>query len=163
MLSAHTRTARNFTGDDVCFVQAAAIARLRGENALRLVEARYRRIAANTPGVVYQYHIHPGGALSIPFISESCRTLYGREPAEIQAHPEIMLESIHEEDRAGIRGAIRAAEATLAPLHWQGRLGSVPFHPARQTGEVLADSLGKRARRAVSQTGPRPDLGTDKR
>ena len=149
VLTAYTRTARDFTGDDVYFVQAvanilaAAIARLRGENALRLVEARYRRIAANTPGVVYQYQVHPGGTISIPFISESCRTLYGLEPAEIQAHPEVMLESIHEEDRAALREAMYVAETTLTPLHWQGRhrlpTGEVRWVRLDSRPERLAD------------------------
>ena len=127
VLAAYTRIVREFTEDDVYFVQAvanilaSAIARLRSEDALKVVEARYLRIAANTPGVVYQYQIHPGGSISIPFISESCRTLYGVEPHQIQAHPGMMLDSIHPEDRPGLRAAMDAAETTLTPLHWQGR------------------------------------------
>ena len=127
VLAACAGAAREFSEDDVYFVQAvanilaSAIARIRGEDALRVVEARYHRIAANTPGVVYQYQLHPGGAVSIPFISESCRTFYGMEPHEIQARPGTMLECIHAEDQPGLRAAMHAAETTLVPLHWQGR------------------------------------------
>ena len=127
ILNVYTQAQREFTEDDMYFVQAVAnilatsIERQRGEDALRVVEARYRRIAAHTPGVVYQYLIHPDGTVAIPFISESCRTLYGREPHEVQAHPEVMLNHIHAEDRPGLEDAMRRCEEALLPLHWQGR------------------------------------------
>ena len=127
ILNAYTRTQREFTDDDMYFVQAVAnilatsIDRQRGEDALRVVEARYRRIAAHTPGVVYQYLVHPDGTVAVPFISESCRTLYGLEPHEIQAHPEVMLSHIHGEDRPGLEDAMRRCKHSLVPLHWQGR------------------------------------------
>ena len=127
VLSAYTQKPREFTEDDMYFVQAVAnilatsIDRQRGEDALRVVEARYRRIAAHTPGVVYQYLVQPDGTVAVPFISESCRILYGREPHEVQAQPELMLNHIHGEDRPGLEAAMRRCEQTLTPLHWQGR------------------------------------------
>ena len=127
VLAVYTRERRAFTEDDVFFVQsvanvmAAAITRQRGEEALRAVEARYERIAAYTPGVGYPYLLRTAGTLAIPFISEGCRALYGREPREIQARPELMMESVHPDDRPGLTEAMHRAETTLAPLHWQGR------------------------------------------
>ena len=127
VLSAYSRRRREFAEDDVYFVQAMAnilavsIARQRAVDALHEVEARYRRIAANTPGVVYQYLRRPDGTLTIPFISESCRMLYGRSPAEVQAAPDIMLGSIHPDDRPGLEAKVREAESSLIALHWQGR------------------------------------------
>ena len=127
VLAAYTRERRAFTEDDVFFVQsvanvlAAAITRQQGEEALRAVEARYERIAAHTPGVVYQYLLRTDGTLAIPFISEGCRALYGCEPKEIQARPELMMECVHPDDRPEFAEAIHQAKTTLAPLHWQGR------------------------------------------
>ncbi len=157
VLAIYTRAHREFSGDDVYFVQsmanvlAAAIARQRAEEALRAVETRYQRIAANTPGVVYQFVRQLDGTLSIPFISESCRTLYGREPAEIQAAPWIILDSIHPDDRAGAEEKIRWAGRTLTPLHWQGRhllpSGEVRWvrfdsQPERlEDGSVISDGI----------------------
>ena len=127
VLAAYTTERREFTGDDVSFVQsianvlAAAITRQRAEDALRVVEARYDRIAAHTPGVVYQYLLRGDGTLAIPFISEGCRALYGREPKEIRERPQWMVESIHPADRLGFVEAIHQAEKTLTPLRWRGR------------------------------------------
>ena len=149
VFNAYTRKPRTFTDDDMYFVQAVAnilataIARQRGEDALRGVEARYRRIAAYTPGVVYQYLVRPDGTVVVPFISESCRNLYGREPHEIQAHPEVMLDHIHRDDRPGLEEAIRHCEQTLTPLHWQGRhllpTGEVRWVRLDSRPERLAD------------------------
>ncbi len=127
LLSAASRHRRPFTEDDVFFVQsvanvlAAAIVRRRNEDDLRLVEARYQRIAQNTPGVVYQYLLRPDGTVAVPFISESCRGLYGREPQEIQDQPHLLLDGVHPEDRAGLDAGIQTTKQTLTPLYWQGR------------------------------------------
>ncbi len=127
VLAACTRERREFTDDDVSFVQsianvlAAAITRQRAEDALRAVEARYDRIAAHTPGIVYQYLLHADGSVAIPFISESCRTLYGMEPREIQERPRLMVECVHPADQPGFEEAIHHAKETLTPLRWKGR------------------------------------------
>ena len=127
VLAAYTRERREFTEDDVSFVQsianvlAAAITRQRAEDALRAVEARYDRIAAHSPGVVYQYLLRADGTLAIPFISESCRKLYGREPKEIQEQPQLMMAAVHPDDQPGFTEAIYHSKKTLTPLHWKCR------------------------------------------
>ncbi len=146
VLAAYTREARAFNDDDVSFVQsvanvlAAAITRQRGDDALRAVEARYQRIAARTPGVVYQCLLRADGTLEFPFISEACRQLYGLEPQEIQAHPERMITAVHAEDRPAFKATVAETKRTLTPLHWQGRI-------VQQSGEirwVRLDSIPER-------------------
>ncbi len=118
---------RTFTEDDVHFVQlvanilAAAIIRRRTEESLREVEIGYNRIAAHTPGMVYQHLSRPDGTVAVPFISENCRKFYGVGPSEIQARPAYLLERIHPEDRQALADALFEAERTLIPLHWRGR------------------------------------------
>lgn len=127
VLVAATTRERTFSEDDMFFVQsvanvlAAAMVRQRHEDDLRLVETRYRRIAANTPGVVYQYLLRADGGVTVPFISESCRTIYGWTPQEIQSDPRRLLDCVHPEDFPGFLAAIHTAKTELSPLHWQGR------------------------------------------
>lgn len=127
LLGVGTRQPRTFSGDDVFFVQsvanvlATAIVRRRSEDCLRAVEARYQRIAANTPGVVIQYLTRLDGTSAIPFISEAVRTFYGIEPEAIQANPRLFLSIVHPDDRAGLVAAVHASKETLQPMHWQGR------------------------------------------
>ena len=157
IFAAYTSERREFSEDDVYFVQAvanvlgAAMARQRVEDALRVVEARYQRIAANTPGVVYQYMVRSDGTRSIPFISDGCRAFYGLSPEEVQATPKVVFDAIHADDRPSFKAAIHTAESTLTPLHWQGRLvlpsGQVRWvrfdsRPEQQAdGAVICDGM----------------------
>ena len=126
-LGTTTRSRRTFTEDETYFVQAvanvvaAAIARRKGEDALRAVEARYERIAANTPGMVFQFLRQPDGSFAFLFVSEGSRSIYGLEPQELYARPQLTIERVHPDDREAFRRLIHASEATLDPLHWEGR------------------------------------------
>ncbi len=124
-----------FDRQDALFLQtvadllSAVIESERHKAASREVQARYERIAAYTPGMVYQAIRHMDGTGSVVFVSEGSRQLYGLDPAEIQAHPELMNELIHPEDRPRARVLLLASNANLTPMQWEGRL----VHP---TGEV---------------------------
>ncbi|GAB4198090.1 MAG: hypothetical protein OHK0022_16970 [Roseiflexaceae bacterium] len=85
-------------------------------------DLHYRHVVANVPGVVYQYALHPDGSISLPFISEGCRELYGLEPAEIQADPERLLRIVHPEDRLRCDQAIMESAQALTPWTWEGRV-----------------------------------------
>ena len=127
VLAAYSCEMREFSDDDVVFAQAianvlaAAIARRRSEDALRLVEARYHRIAANTPGMVYQYLLRADGSTAFLFVSDGCRGIYGLEAQQLYDDSRLAFDCIHPGDQAHFRDAMRAAESTLTPLHWEGR------------------------------------------
>ena len=127
-LVALTETRREFSPSEVAFLQTLAdllstiIESRRHQAASHEVEARYQRIAANTPGMVYQSIRHADGRISMPFVSEGCRLICGLEPAQLYANPTLLNESIHPEDRPSATAAVTASSATLAPHHWEGRL-----------------------------------------
>ncbi len=128
VLAAYSREPREFTTDDVYFVQAianvlaAAIARRGGEDALREVEARYQRIAAITAGMVFQLVMQPDGTTTTPFVSEGSRQVYGIEPAELQAEPRLVHWLVHPEDKEEYRQILRWTVATNQSFHWEGRV-----------------------------------------
>ena len=85
---------RAFSPQDVTFLQTVAdllstlIESKRQEAVSREVEARYQRIVANIPGMVYQYGLARRTArVSLPFISEGCRQIYEVEPADPAGRP----------------------------------------------------------------------------
>ncbi|HEU6451833.1 MAG TPA: PAS domain S-box protein [Gemmatimonadaceae bacterium] len=123
----------------------------RAEAALRESEARYERIAANVPGIVYQFIYLPDGSKRFTFVSEGARALCGVAPEAILQDPNALFGLIHPEDRPGMHASGQAAVAALRPWTWEGRLllptgeqrwVQAASRNARQPdGSVLADGL----------------------
>ncbi len=89
--------------------------------SLREVEARYRRTAENTPGMVYQLVIRADGSAEFPFVSDACRAILELEPATLQRDASEYMRLIHPKDKAGRDRLIAEALRTLQPLRWEGR------------------------------------------
>jgi len=124
--------------------------RKRAEEALKESEARYQRIAANVPGMVFQCVIHPDGAMDFPFVSEGCREIYGWEPWQITANPRSIIDIIHPDDRAGFERSIHESITRLTRWDWEGRIvtsAGVKWvkgdaNPERQpNGDVISEGL----------------------
>ena len=146
-----------FGEQDALFLQtvadllSAVIESERHKAASREVQTRYERIAANNPGMVYQAIRHTDGSVSLPFVSEGCRQLYGLEPAQLRARPELMNAMIHPEDLARVLPLVAASSAALTPLQWEGRLvqpsGEVRWITVRSrperlpNGDIFRDGL----------------------
>ena len=105
--------------------------RKRTHDALQASEARYQRIAANVPGMVYQFVLHPDGSFDFPFVSEYSRELYGIEPEEIVANPMCLIDIIHPEDRAPFDQSVADSADALQPWKWAG-----PFPPSHRRVSV---------------------------
>jgi PAS domain S-box-containing protein len=91
------------------------------EEALRQSEERFQKLAANLPGMLYQFMLHPDGSMSMPYVSSGCYELYEMTPEQIYAGSARMLEAIHPEDRPLLEQAIALSATTLQPFRWEGR------------------------------------------
>jgi len=76
-------------------------ARNRAERELRENEARFRAIASNIPGMVYQFMLRPDGAASFPYVSEDCNRLLGVGPEALEDDATTFRELIVPHDRSG--------------------------------------------------------------
>ncbi|HEX2739117.1 MAG TPA: PAS domain S-box protein [Rubrobacter sp.] len=85
-------------------------------------EARYSRIVANAPGMVYQMVRRQDGSIALPFVSRGSREIYGLEPHELQQDPSLYIDAIHPEDRPSFDLALAESAATLSPCEWEGRV-----------------------------------------
>ena len=126
--------------------------RQRTEAALRVSEARYQRIAANVPGMVYQFVLHPDGSVAFPFVSDGSRELYALEPAAITADPMLLIGIIHPEDRPVFDLTVAESARSLEAWKWVGRFFHRPSgvyrwiesasRPQLETnGDILWDGL----------------------
>jgi PAS domain S-box-containing protein len=132
-------------------LRAEGVERHKAEEALRKSDARYQRIAANVPGMVYQFLRRPDGSLSLPFVSGGCWELFELGPEEIQSDPNLLGNLLHPDDRELFACSVHDSAANLRPWEWQGRFslrsGKVKWvqgaaRPERQAnGDILLDGL----------------------
>lgn len=90
--------------------------------ALQASEARYQKMIANMPGMVYQFALAPDGSFSFPLVSHGARDVLGIEPSELQANPALLVSMTVPEDQASFRETFAESSATLQPWHWEGRI-----------------------------------------
>ena len=72
-------------------------------SALHESEERFRRLVENAQDVVLRYRVGPEPAYD--YVSPSVRRLFGIEPEELYANPELGLEVVHPDDRAALLAA----------------------------------------------------------
>ena len=77
----------------------SCIAHRQTENALRQSQLRLEKIAANVPGMIFQFLQRPDGSRSVLYASSGCREVYELEPEEIQVDFQMLSELTHPDDR----------------------------------------------------------------
>lgn len=92
------------------------------QQALQESEARFRSIASNLPGMVFQFLLLSNGVGRFGFVSEGCTPLFGVTPVELQADPDLFLSRILPEDRPSYNAALAASAKTFATWNWEGRI-----------------------------------------
>ena len=85
--------------------------------ALEASENRYRRLAENSPALVFQLRRTLNGTLSFPYLSELSRPLLDLERADVSRNPGCFLERIDPEDRDSFQDEISRSSRTLQAFH----------------------------------------------
>ncbi|MCT7951748.1 PAS domain S-box protein [Ancylothrix sp. C2] len=89
--------------------------------ALENSEQKFQKLAANAPGMLYQFRLTTEGKKSFPYVSPSSRELYGLEPEEIIQDAETLFQGIHPEDRPGLENSIIQSATTQQPWQYEWR------------------------------------------
>ncbi|MEG4171896.1 MULTISPECIES: PAS domain S-box protein [unclassified Microcoleus] len=95
--------------------------RVEAETALRQSEARFQKLAANVPGMIYQFQLAADGTMSFPYVSSGCRELWELEPEVLQNSAIPAIEMIHPDDAPSFQESVAISARTLEPLRWEGR------------------------------------------
>ena len=83
------------------------------EKALRESEAKYREIASNIPGVVYQIVLKKDGSYTFPYVSEGIREMLGIAPEEIMENSSKLFSMVHSKDIDRVKLAIAESVRTM--------------------------------------------------
>jgi PAS domain S-box-containing protein len=113
---------------------------------LQASESRFRHLAANVPGVIYQLRVTAEGLVSMPYVSSACYDLYEVSAEEMMAGKYSFRDFEHIDDRAAIEQIITKSRQTLQPFNLEFRIvtrsGQVKWvqaasQPQRQPDGVL--------------------------
>jgi PAS domain S-box-containing protein len=125
--------------------------RKRAEAALLQSKARFQRLVANVPGVIYQYIWRSDGSDAFTYISPRCREIFDVEPEAILENSNLVWQMFHPDDLPTVREAIEIAAQNLLPCSAESRIISpsgqikwlqIASQPARQmNGDLLWDGL----------------------
>ncbi|MEG4917240.1 PAS domain S-box protein [Microcoleus sp. B7-D4] len=125
--------------------------RKQAEEALRETEARFQKLSANVPGIIYQFLLCPDGYFSFPYISGACRELLEVEPEDVLKNAALVTDLIHPEDRQNHDESVAISAQSLQPGQWEGRMvlpsGNIRWFQinsrpeAKDNGDILWDGI----------------------
>ena len=88
---------------------------------LAIKEARLRRLVANSPGMLYQYRLHPDGRDDFPFVGYNCLSIFEIEPSCLQKDAKVLWTMTQAHDRQRLQESLLRSAQQLSPwkLEWQ--------------------------------------------
>jgi two-component system, NtrC family, sensor kinase len=92
------------------------------ELALQRSQARFQKLAANVPGMIYQFRLSPDGTTSFPYVSDACEEIYGVKPEEVKENGALLVEVVHPEDKSSFFESVAVSAQTLQKWDWEGRM-----------------------------------------
>ncbi|MEG4047548.1 PAS domain S-box protein [Microcoleus sp. Pol17_C1] len=125
--------------------------RKQAEEALQESEAKFQKLSANLPGIIYQFLLCPDGSFSFPYISAACREIFELEPEDVLKNAALVTDLIYPEDRQNYDESVAISALNLQPSQWEGRmlLPSGKIHwfqinsrpEAKENGDLLWDGI----------------------
>ena len=91
------------------------------------LQLRLQQIAAQVPGMLFQFHWRPEGAACFPYVSEGVEQIYGLSPGQLAGSFAPIVSRVHALDRNALLVSIRKAAGTLTPWHIEHRVN----HPRK--------------------------------
>jgi len=90
--------------------------------AVRESETRFRALAANIPGMVFQAVRKKDGGLKFLYVSDGCQALLELQRVELLAAPDRFMAMMLEADRPGFVESLTQATEKFSTLNWEGRI-----------------------------------------
>ena len=90
-------------------------------NSLGQSQQRLSQLAANVPGMIYQFLRQADGSMSFPYVSSGCLEFFELEPIQVQQNAALVLALIHPDDCESFEQSVALSAQTLQPWSWEGR------------------------------------------
>ncbi|MCC5643078.1 PAS domain S-box protein [Nostoc sp. CHAB 5824] len=116
---------------------------IRDVTQYKRLEAKFQKLSANVPGMLYQFMLHPNNSFSFPYVNSGCYEIYGLTPEEIQADANLITLMVHPDESEDFAQSIALSAQTLQPWQWEGQIvlpsGQVKWIQGASRPELQAD------------------------
>jgi predicted ATPase/signal transduction histidine kinase/GAF domain-containing protein/tRNA A-37 threonylcarbamoyl transferase component Bud32 len=85
-------------------------------------ERQFQNMAANVPGVIYRYVVHPDNSDAFIYISSSCLDIFEVAPQECQHDAKVLWDMVHQDDVSFLKTSIASSAKNLTALSWERRI-----------------------------------------
>jgi PAS domain S-box-containing protein len=89
------------------------------ERARKASENRFRNIAANIPGAVFEYILHADGSDQVVYMSQGCVDLWEVAAEQVIENAQLLWELVHPEDVQALHESVLESARTLRPWFWE--------------------------------------------
>ena len=89
---------------------------------LAVSQNRLQKLADNVPDMLYEMRLDAQSQVSFPYVSSACHRLVNMAPEQFQQRGANVLSLVHEDERMGLKEAIRASALTLKVCQYECRL-----------------------------------------
>ncbi|WP_333278418.1 MULTISPECIES: PAS domain S-box protein [unclassified Microcoleus] len=93
----------------------------RQQMALQASEARFHKMTANVPGMIYQFRLSVDGKTSFTYVSPGSWQLYNLKPEELEKNANLILGNVHQDDISELRRSMAISVAKMEPWQQQWR------------------------------------------
>lgn len=103
-------------------LQAQVVERQKVEKTLCQAEVRLEKMAANVPGMIYQYVLRPDGSNYFSYVSPGCYNIFELKTEQIQKDVDNTFERTHPDDLPILKETIAASARSLQPWKQEWRI-----------------------------------------
>ncbi|MEI7644072.1 MAG: PAS domain-containing protein [Chloroflexales bacterium] len=97
-------------------------ARKNAEHAAHELLLRLQKLAAQIPGMIFQYKLRMDGSTCFPYVSPGIRTIYGIAPDAVREDAAPILQMRHPDDAEAMTDSIQESARTLTPWRHEYRI-----------------------------------------
>lgn len=104
-------------------------------------EAKVQKLAANVPGMLYQFQLCADGSMTFPYVSSGCYEIYDLKPEQIEADASLIFSRAHPNDLKAFKMSMEISVKNVEPWEHEGRIvlpgGNIKWIKSRARPEKL--------------------------